>query len=380
MNLAQYFTNSTISEFLVSQFQFSKPESILDIGCGELSLLRAAGRRWDDAKLIGYDIDPYASFNVDGNKFKFNIGDGLDPSLSTKIEDMFGKIDVAVSNPPYVSVDLNVKTRAILKKAHMLDVLSSCTNKIPAEIIFLAQNLLVLKDQSELGIILPSGIISGERWKGIREFLINEYSIKSCTQIPSNAFKNTEVSTFALCLKNVKDTPSKVNLQDLSCTKPIEIGVEDAISRMDYSYYKYAEREFSQSFCEFPVESIFRGNMPYNQLLNAGLNCVHTTSIKDPLQTVFFDNCSVPMGVKYAMEGDILISRVGTRCLGRSAFVRAGKIAISDCIFVIRSKHNEKIWEIIESCDFRTKLQHIALGSGAKYLTINLLKEIFHVG
>lgn len=380
VNLAQFYTDSTISSKFVAEFAAPNPSSILDIGCGKLGLLKAAKNRWTDARLIGYDIDPNHASVETGENFLLNFGDGLDPDLSKRIEEIYGKIDLAVSNPPYISVDRTAKNQSILRRAFISEGISSTQSLIPAELIFLAQNLLVLKEQSELGIILPSGFISGERWRPLRELLINRYRVTCCLELPPKSFSKTEVSTFALFVKKEMSSstnPETVELKSLSSIGSIKVSSKEAINRLDYKYYASDVLSLQSKFKSRGNIKIFRGNKPRSELKNRSIRHFHTTDLKNDTQVLKGHLREIPPDVRFASAGDILISRVGTRCLGRTAYLSAGRMPITDCILVIKSKSPDQLWTLMLQEDFKKHISNIALGAGAKYITKSLLEEVF---
>lgn len=372
MELGQYYTPKTYSTLLISNMHSIKARNVLDIGCGQASLLQAARERWGKAKLIGYDIDP-ANYNLKGKNLHIGFGNGLDPDLSNKILDTFGSIDVSVANPPYTSVEVNRNIISILKLANLYDCVPKNIKKISAEIIFLAQNLLVLKDDGELGAILPASLISGDRWKGLREYLITEKHINKVIQLPPKAFNKTEVTTFALILTNKKTTNQHVNL--LSFGKEITLGIngESGIKRLDYNYHSSNSHFLSSSLLD--DVTIFRGNRTSKNLRIENPYFLHTSDLKDVFQKLSF-NCRIyPKGIKTAKEGDFVISRVGSRCIGKAAYIIKGTIEISDCIVVLRNLDKKKFMKLFDSGTFYEKALCNALGTGAKYLTFDIIKE-----
>lgn len=378
MSLAQFYTDDAVSDFLISQIDTESVANVLDIGCGESSLLLAAGRRWNEAKLIGFDIDPK---NIDSTNqgLQLHSGNALDPELSNKIIERYGEIDVAVSNPPYIFTDYNSNARKILKSVGLDQVISKQTNLIPAELVFLAQNILVSKQEAELGFILPASLICGERWKGFREFISSELTIRSCIQLPDNAFKKTEATTFALCFKKAKPIDNNIYLQHISKEEKLKIEMTDAHLRMDYNYYSPSGHNFSlNKLRNFPIEEIFRGNLTHNNLRSSGLPYLHTSNINEKAERIRTDIISAPSTVRCASAGDILIARVGSRCHGRIAYLESGVIPISDCLFAIRSKNNNEIWDLITANNFKGELRKRSLGVGAKYITLQVLNGFFN--
>tara|TARA_R110001583_G_scaffold170237_1_gene323637 strand:+ start:6973 stop:8118 length:1146 start_codon:yes stop_codon:yes gene_type:complete len=377
MSLAQYYTADNFSNLLVSQLQSKTVSKVLDIGCGQAGLLNAASKRWSKAKLIGYDIDPL-NYSISCNNLKLQYGDGLDPDLSNKILDTFGSVDVSVSNPPYLNIDYNKAVKDILKKAGLYDAIPSKLKVIPAELVFIAQNLLVLKEGGELGIILPASLVSGEKWKGVREYLLERYIISKSIQFPTTAFKKTETSTFALCLKNKeKKNKNIITLNDHFFNKSIEIDKESAIKRMDFSYYNFKSQD-EKLQTKVTLTSLFRGNRTDKDLRESNCKYLHTSDLKNVFQTIDLKSDFSLDNTKCATKGDLVVSRVGSRCVGKSAFIKSGTIPISDCLFVIRANEINSLVNFMKSGDFYNKTKHSALGIGAKYITMNLLREIIN--
>lgn len=378
MSLGQYYTTELVSEHLVSHIHLNEADNVLDIGCGQASLLLAAGQRWSNASLIGFDIDPVNTISIN-TKLRLHHGDGFDPDLWKRIIDEFGYIDVAVSNPPYISVDLSASIRSILREVGLDSYLSSTITQVPAELVFLAQNLLTTRKGGELGIILPAGIVSGERWAGIREFLTSNFVINKCIQLPTNTFKRTEASTFALCLTNQAPIKDNVELRELLSESPIAISKGQALQRMDYFYYQGVQIFENESRLDRSVEfEMFRGNTTNKQLRSTAMFYIHTSSLSNDYPSLELPAMEIKGGVKYAQKGDILISRVGSRCIGQLAYVSTGCAPISDCVIVLRSHQSKELWSYLKQIDISVSLKKMALGVGAKYLTMTMLKRIFN--
>lgn len=372
MELGQYYTPEIFSTLLIESMLSIKAESVLDIGCGQASLLQAARDRWKAAKLIGYDIDPF-NYNLKGKNLHISFGNGLDPDLSSKILDNFGNIDVSVANPPYTSVDINNNIIRILKLANIYDSIPKGLKKLPAEIVFLAQNLLVLKNEGELGAILPASLISGEKWKGLREYLITEKNIDKVIQLPNKAFNKTEASTFAVNFTNKKASNNAINLLSFGHDTTLKIDNESGIKRLDYFYHS---QNALHSRSPIPKKAVlFRGNRTSKSLKLGKSEYLHTSDLKDIFQTLRFNSLKYPPGTKTAQKGDFVISRVGSRCIGKAAYISEGEIEISDCITVIRNFDKNRYLKLFTSGKFYEKTSFDALGTGAKYLTFGIIKE-----
>jgi type I restriction enzyme M protein len=372
MELGQYYTPEIFSTLLVESMISINADSILDIGCGQASLLSAARKRWNQAKLIGYDIDP-KNYNVTGRNLHIEFGNGFDADLSQKILDAFGHIDISVSNPPFTHVEINYEISQILKLSRLFECIPKSIKKIPAEIVFLAQNILVLKTGGELGAILPASIISGEKWKGLREFLVTEKSLDKVIQLPNKAFNNTEAATFAVNFKNIKSQNNNINLFSFEDNCELEIDKKSGIKRLDYYYHSHCS---NKNNIPLPPEVvIFRGNKSSKLLREASGSFLHTSSLKEQFQLLQFKNNNYPEGTKVASKGDFVISRVGSRCIGKTGFIQSGNIEVSDCITVVKNLRFKNYISYFKKGLFFKEISHNALGTGAKYLTFDIIKE-----
>jgi type I restriction enzyme M protein len=73
---------------------------------------------------------------------------------------------------------------------------------------------------------------------------------------------------------------------------------------------------------------------------------------------------------KYAQAGDILFARVGKRVLGKVAFLKSGKIEISDCIYAIRApeQYQTKLYQYLKSDIVQEYLKTISAGVCSRFI------------
>ncbi|MGX7835646.1 hypothetical protein ACWKSR_10900, partial [Campylobacter fetus subsp. venerealis] len=65
----------------------------------------------------------------------------------------------------------------------------------------------------------------------------------------------------------------------------------------------------------------------------------HTTNFKNYPKGVFEFNMTSEFNyLTVASKGDILLARVGSRCIGKFLVVLSGEIILSDCVYRIRVK------------------------------------------
>ena len=352
--LARYYTEQSVSKLLVSGFQQNHPGKILDLGAGDGSLLHAAYRRWKNAKFYGADID-HESISRASNRLPFvklvHI-DGLSPGLPQQMKLKVGSIDVAICNPPYLPVARCPSIVSLFKDVGLPG--STKLEKVTSDIVFLAQNLQMLRDGGELGIILLDSIFTGHLFAYLREDILSNHSILAIIQLPDNVFVKTEARTHILLIKKGSTSDSFVPLYrsdkfgDLE-TK-LSVPRDELVYRMDHSYHMWKKNQKSSnglvSLEELGVE-IRRGRQTRRCLQDLGINYFHTSSFPGTLNPkVRLTNDSIQSGIN-AEPGDILIARVGKRIIGRVTMVESGSQVITDCVYRLRCprKYREVIWK-----------------------------------
>jgi type I restriction-modification system DNA methylase subunit len=378
MQLNQYYTNNIYGDALVKNLTIASPKTALDLGFGAGDLLCAAKRRWDNLSLIGIDIDKKNILNAETNKIiKALELSGFDPSLPNIINDNFGEIDLLISNPPYFSCDLDYNNKKILEAIGLLDCISKNLNKVPAELIFLAQNLRLLTKTGEIGIIVPAGLISGQRWLPVRQFLFEKYDITNIIQLPEASFKKTDAQTFIITLKYKTKELKSIPLSYIDKENVINVNISNAVVRADYRFYKeittleHIDKISNEDF------EMYRGNKSHNELLKIGNAHIHTTDMPHEPTKIDIKTNKVN-DIKNAKTNDILIARVGRRCLGRTLYIHSGFVPISDCIIGITPKNEvigDKIWKKLSSMQCKKYLTNAALGVGAKYITYKTIRD-----
>lgn len=376
--LGRYYTIQVVSNLLVSKFQQKAPQNVLDLGVGEGSLLSAAFARWRHAQFYAIDVDPNSISRVTPKLSFAKILhiDGLSPNLPQKMNLKVGSLDVAVCNPPYLRLDNGDRIKSFLKDAALER--SMRLSRMTSDLMFLAQNLRMLRTGGELGIILPDSMFTGHEFAGLREDLVNNHRIIGIIQLPDKIFANTEARTHILLLDKGGLSASKIPLYKSNTYgelgEAIFISKKESIYRMDYSYYVWKRhrryKNTSATLKDLNVE-IKRGSQSKKELEHLGIQCFHTSSFPDSLHsTVKLNNAVIPNTI-IAEPGDILIARVGKRCMGRVTMVDAGCQVISDCVYRLRAsnQYSKKIRDALISREGQQWLQAHAHGVCAQVIS-----------
>ncbi len=356
--LGQYYTECDISKLLVSSISNNEPKKILELGVGEGALIKAAVDRWKKAIITGVDVDDkhISSLRTEFPEINFFLINGLSSKLESKINLEIGSIDVAICNPPYLPVEKSKEIELILSTAG----LGTCDkyNRITSDLVFLAQNLLLLKKGGELGIILPDGLITSHEFRFFREQLLRGNKVEAVIELPGKTFVKTEAKTHILLVKKgVTSSPlEKIKLLKSDrkglILNEILVNQEDLIFRMDFefNYWKINTVETGRTLSELDVK-IIRGKYTKKDLTNMNVKFLHTSDLyTSDVKHLEFDNKANINGVN-AKKGDIVFSRVGKKCLGHVGIIEKGTILISDCLFRIRApeKYRQKLFNTLSS-------------------------------
>ncbi|GAB5532259.1 MAG: hypothetical protein Roseis3KO_40360 [Roseivirga sp.] len=321
----------------------------MELGVGDGSILKSVSRRWKDAIYTGFeiDLDLVEKIKKDNNKCNIYQKDcsvlNLDADFMTRKE----FFDVCVCNPPFHSVINNSTIKNLIEEMelrYLLDV-----KRLGLDLVFLLQNLLFLRRGGELGIIIPDGVATNITFRKVREYLVSNYNLVKLIELPTNGFKNTDAQTHILILSKVKDRSPKVELLKSNIrgeiVGEIVVDIDRLIERMDYSFHFWKSghtgNKLVRTLGELDV-TITRGKHSKKKLSLMQLPFVHTSDIPDTNLFIIESNryqtslSQVPDEKSLAEKGDILITRVGKRCVGRSAMLGIDRAIISDCLIKIR--------------------------------------------
>jgi type I restriction enzyme M protein len=353
-----------------------KVQTVVDIGVGSGQLLRAAQARWQDARLFAADIDPQ---HVVAARTHFPSAvcrhlDALHVRLPTKLGLEEGQADVAVCNPPYLPASDLPGVHDILRAADLHDCVSA--KRITTDIVFIAQNLRLLRSGGELAVVVPDGLATHSYYADLRQALYERHGLYRVIQLPDRFFARTEARTHIFYLRKNAGAPTGIRLMGASpngeLTDEVAISAKLARVRLDYSFHSMAEgRGTSIITLRDLGAEISRGAFTHKECVANKLFYFHTTDFKRfPNGLVVYPaNPSLPERWA-AQKGDILLPRVGARCLHYTAKVSTGNLVLTDCVYRIRvePKWRKAVWRALSSVDGVRWRQHAAHGVCARVL------------
>lgn len=378
-NHGQYYTKQAISRLLVDCLDIEDVQTAIEFGVGPGALLDAVSSRWPSARCVSVDIDPKHR-RISQDRFRRHYcADALEPDISLRIGLEPHSADVAVCNPPFITSTWRPEFERILSRTGLIPKQS--TLGFGADILFLAQNLWMLRPNGQLGIIVPSGIISGERSRHVRDWLLERHCISEVVELPAGSFLGTEVRTYLLCLTKDKAIGKRIALRKVDAEGGVcaarYISAAEASLRLDYSFYAsgYSDLSKNRLYEENHIQ-VARGNVGANKAREYGIDFCHTTDIPISAYTALrFEEVKGVVGHGYvkARKGDVLLARVGRDFFKKIALIEMGETIITDCVFAIRSNVYSpfKIHQALTSAAGQNWLEANSRGACARFITKN---------
>lgn len=378
---AQFYTPQPAGHLLVNVMLADQVQTVVDIGVGSGQLLRAAQARWQDARLFAADIDPQhviAARSLFPKAICLHL-DALHVRLPSKLGLEEGQADVAVCNPPYLPASDLPGVHDILRAADLHDCVSA--RRITTDIVFIAQNLRLLRPGGELAVVVPDGLATHSYYADLRQALYERHGLYRVIQLPDRFFARTEARTHIFYLRKNAKADTGIRLVGASptgeLTEEVVISSKLARVRLDYSFHSMVEgRSASIVTLRDLGAEIRRGAFTHKECIANKLPYFHTTDFKRfPNRLAIYTAAPLLPERWVAQKGDILLPRVGARCLHYAAKVRSGNPVLTDCVYRIRVEPTwrEAVWKALTSVEGVQWRQHAAHGVCARVLGKELL-------
>jgi len=389
--LGRYYTHSLVSQTLVREMNLSKPNLVVDLGTGDGSLSAEAAQIWTSARFITVDIDNSITKKnndrlkeINSDHFEFDV---LNSQLHQRIGLDLASVDGAICNPPYIRPRWRKDFAEILEDAGLSGVFPSIKD-VGADVLFIAQNLRLLRQSGRLGLILPDGIIAGQKYSELRKTLINQHKIERIIELPRRIFRKTDAKAHIMILTKNGQSDETIAVErmdvDGSLSKRIQVSIDQAISRADYSYIENQQSQETHSKVQLNniYEALTRGQLSSVQVRKSNINIFHSTDFASvnseiypciPDKFILKESPETSLKTTIAKAGDILICRVGRNLEEKICFVPNGYVALSDCVYKLQlpTHHTETVLNFLCSLDGRNQLKALTHGVGAKFLSKN---------
>lgn len=381
--LNKFYTRPEVGTLLVEEIGKIEPKAVIDLGAGEGSLAAAVASEWPNACITTVDIDVgcvddlHAGITAAGAQTHNHvIRDALDPTLPDDLG--AASFDLAVCNPPFFRPTWKRAFADILQSADFADACPTLSD-VTAEVLFLAQNLRLVKDGGTIAMIVPDGLATGWRALAFRRELLRRHRLKAAVQLPPYSFADTEAYCFILILEKGEKSPADLVKMtrlhdDGSVSKPIYVSGAQAEIRLDYAYHSLAKGVDSQvvTLRELGAQ-IQRGSLSTVDRKRAGSFVFHTGDFPAQMSAVYFESDPPDLTCKrlvIAEVGDILMARVDRELHQKITRVAKGSAAITDCVYRIRlpEQHRMAAFKALTSPDGRERIKATTKGVGARLL------------
>lgn len=378
--LGQVFTPESIANLLVETMPTPSKgiRQIIDLGAGEGALTRAALKRFPRSKALLVETDSfYASALLTTMPKCVSVihGDALETGWEAGLN-----AGILLSNPPYGTLPLSESISNMLAKTNL--PVPTNGDWVRGDAAFVARAWMCASKGTSLGLIVASPLIRDHSFRQLREVLISQIHGLCVTQLDTRVFHDAEVQAFLITGMKSPKRKRKVILRKASLdgriVDELEIGWNAAINRLDFDYYNTmrqlgASSTLTEETLASIGASIVRGSRSHNDFEELGLNAFHTTDFKGFSGELALNDFHADF--KTARPGDILIPRVGTRCLQNQAKIVKGEGLFTDCVYrlCVKQEAREKVWKTLSSSFGSEWRLANASGNCAKHLTVQTL-------
>lgn len=354
---SQYFTEEIYSTSLVSVIDTNDVDNILELGIGDGALSYASLLRWPHANITAFDIDENICNKYTNDKqIKVTKEDVLSDEFH--VNDAFKKYDLAICNPPFLRMQKRIHFDTLFEKANLIECKQ--IKQLTTELLFLTLNLIYIKSGGCCAIILPDGPLTRVDYKPFRSALLKNYRVSKIVELPEKSFRGTEARTHILIIHKQVPTNCCTELslmgKDGSIADTLLLQQNELVHRMDYTYNKWRDITNLDSSHQILPICIKRGSYMYKELRESNYIYLHSTSYSDGdlLRLEKWDHSHLSNKV-IAVAGDIIMCRVGKRCVGKIGYIESGAAILSDCLYKISAPKaiSKKIFKLL--CNKQSK-------------------------
>lgn len=317
MDYSKYYTPPEVAYLLVNMLQIAKPDKIADICCGSCNLLNAAKKRWGQARLYGVDVNEHILSNV-----IFEKTDGREYALRH-----INQFPLVLANPPFDYVNKKNEFPALYQGPFK----KFSSSRL--EIEMLIANLLLLKNEGTLVIILPSSFVEASSYEKIRKIITEKYYVKSVVKLTDDTFGPSLIKSYALIIKNcvMKNAPTEF-YYTTHTSSGFALIHNNIISAETMKSGNWTGIQNNNTRKKLDIK---RGNISSAFFIKRGQLILHTAKYSEKWQPSIRCVSKKAKPTVYAEKGDILVSRIG-KSAGQWCKYQGDKLPISDCLYCIK--------------------------------------------
>lgn len=361
--------------------------SWLELGFGTGRLADAAFAAHDPGTYCGIDVDvKLLAKALPDERLQLHVADVLSPaSMNAALGDQL--FDRSIGNPPY---GMQAASRACQDRiAELCPGIPQVCDWVQLDLYFVLESLARLRRGGQAAFIVGSPIAEDVRLTAFRRALIETASEVECYELPERAFGwKAQVQSYLLVARFGVAPAKKVRLARLApdtfdVVAERWITPESATRRLDFAFHAF--ESLSSALHDKPGTRtlrelgglVVRGSRTRAQFSELGIRHFHTSDFPRNENEIRFAD-TVNLGFQFAREGDILIPRVGTRCMGRQAVITDGGCHFTEAVFRVKvpSRYAKRVSTWMASDSGATWRRSAATGSCAKHLTVQTLMQM----
>lgn len=383
----QVFTPAPLADRLI-QLLGGRDKHWLELGVGTGRIADACLRLARPASYFGVEKDrallsQCKSKDLDG----LIQADVLDPArLSHVLGD--ARFSRTAGNPPYGCAALTPAAQQRLKE--LCPGIQIVKGWAHLDLYFVLESLSRLQRPGEAAFIVSAALAEDVRMMPFRKILVENATQVECYALPEGVFGNeAQVQSYVLIARfsrrrgGATVTVGRLAGNNFAIAEERTISADAAIAHLDLGYHKFLDlnntlrdKSGTRTLGELGVQ-IVRGSRSRLQFVELEIPHFHTSDFPRDGGRVKFDNARVS-DFQLACAGDILVPRVGTRCLDRHAIVTDGCRPYTEAVYRLRLPidQSKRVAAWIGS-DAGTEWRlSAAKGACAKHLTVSALMQM----
>jgi len=327
MDYSKFYTPPEIASLLIEQLDGIEPDKIVDICCGSCNLLLAAKERWKNAILYGIDISDCKDKEV-----KFCRTDGRKYAIEHPNE-----FSLVVANPPFDYLEQH------MEYPELFEGVFKGVRVSRLEVEMLIANLLTLKDNGVLLIIMPSSFVEADSYIEIRRILAKHYFVKKIIKLPLDTFGVSNINSYAL---EIEKKQNNFTMTIFKCLMHKEGKYTwNVVGKVDENRLLSGSWTNELNLDDVVDINIKRGNISSSHFKKRGQVILHTAKKSSHWQpSKRYISKKIKPSV-FAEEGDVLVSRIG-KSAGQWCVYEGEKVPISDCLYRIKDPDGEVLSKI----------------------------------
>ncbi|MDE0853986.1 MAG: methyltransferase [Nevskia sp.] len=381
--LGQVFTPAETARLMARHLP-ATAKSVLDLGAGDGALTRETQRRCPDARVVAIEIQQQLVRQLRRGNPDLEVH-RLDVVNDQSLRAALGRRRFcgAISNPPFGFSPVDSDRAARMSQTHGASLFTG--EWIRNELLFLAAAWERLKAGGQLVMLLPAPLVTAPAHEPFRRWLCANSRSLQVSELPDDVFPTVEVNCYIVAAQKRGKLPAgrsvTLHQTDLAGRKVASMSVptSKATARMDFAFHQSIAAFYKRYDCSGPrlgrlVSELTRGSFSRKEFEVLGRPCVHTSDFSDRTARLRLGR-GARDGALIAGPGDILVPRVGTRCLLRQAIVESGSRAFTEAVYRIQVPATERqlVLRTLESDLGRSWRELHAQGSCAKHLTVPAL-------